>query len=218
MRWALSIIIGTASVSCVKTTAFTCDGDSSVCSGAGARCEADGFCSIPSSACASMFEYSDTAGSLAGQCVGGDVQPDGPQPDGPEPDGPAGGCQAGYDTIANGTAGHKYLLVATASPWTDQQDLVCATSGGYMAIPDDLTELGAIAIKGGSTRIWLGVTDSATDGVFLDTKNLPYTALPLIGNSQADDCATTSNGLVLDVRDCAGGGQLDLPTVCECED
>lgn len=213
-------------VSCVKTNAFKCDGDSAAC-GTGGQCEADGFCSIASDRCgAGGREYSDTAGDLSGTCVGGGPQPDGPQPDGPDTDAPptdgpgdSSSACTGYAAIAGGTSGHLYMNVTTPDVWIDQQNNVCNTSGGYTAIPDDALELAAIfTASGATTRIWLGVSDRLNEGTFLDTKNQPYTAITLTGNSNNNDCATTDTGAgSLDIRDCDGAQQLNLPTVCECE-
>lgn len=225
----LAAAAATASLAaCLKKTAFNCADDDGACiSGV---CEPEGYCSVAASDCPSGRRFSDTAGDgLAGQCVGGgDPLPDGPQPDGPQPDGPApdgpadappSGCVAGYDVISGGTAGHRYMLVATAGTWINQQNNVCNTSSGYMAIPDDAGELAAIFIKGGNVRIWLGVSDRATEGTFIDTKNQAYNALALNGNGNNQDCATTDDGVApLEIEDCDGAQQLSLPTVCECEE
>jgi hypothetical protein len=147
------------------------------------------------------------------------MPPDGMPPDGMPPDGPAAGCTAGYDTIAAGTSGHKYMLVAAADTWDNQQNNVCNTSGGYLAIPDDATELTAIFIKGGNVRIWLAPNDRLAEGSVIDTKNQPYVALAITGNGNNDDCATTDDGIApLPFADCDGAQELELPTVCECED
>lgn len=213
---------------CLKKTAFNCADQDGAC--IGGVCEPEGYCSIAASDCPSGRRFSDTAGDgLAGQCVGGGdplpdgpppdgVQPDGPPPDGPPPDGPTG-CAVGYDVITGGTAGHKYMVVATAGTWINQQNNVCNTSSGYMAIPDDAAELTAIYTAAGNVRIWLGVSDRMNEGTFIDTKGQAYNALTLTGNGNNQDCATTNNGVApLEIEDCDGAQQLSLPAVCECEE
>lgn len=212
----------TSLVSCVKTNAFKCDGDSTACSGTGARCEADGFCSIESGNCPSGHEYSDTAGDLAGQCVGGGPTPDGPQPDGPS-DGPPSdgpqdapvGCPGDFAAIAvGGQTGHKYKFISVTADWVSQHNTVCVGQGSYLAIPNDAGELAAIFGLALSADVWVGVSDRTTEGSFLDVLNTAYTALPLNGNKVMDDCAQTANGTSLDVIGCSSS----RVAVCECEE
>jgi hypothetical protein len=225
----LTVLLATATtaatlVSCVKINAFKCGNDDSAC-GANGQCESDGLCSIPSDSCPTGRQYSDTAGDLANQCVGGGPNPDGPIPDGPPPtdgeppDTPPAGCTVGYDTITDGNPNHKYMLVANAGTWVNQQNTVCNASGGYLAIPDDAAELAAIFVKGGSVLMWLAPNDRLNEGSVIDTKNQPYVALPITGNGNNDDCATTNDGTApLEFADCEAAQQLQLPTVCECEE
>lgn len=218
--------IGT--VACLKSTAFVCGGNDSAC-GAGGMCEPEGFCSVATSTseCPSGRKFSDTAGDgLAGECVGGgpppdgpDIDPDGPDPDGPPPDGPQVVCAVDYVAITDGNPNHRYKEITAADTWINQQNVACTQSGGYVAIPDDAAEMAAIFLKGGSVKIWLGVSDRADENANVDTLMQPYASLPITNDGNNQDCATNDDGAAsLRYEDCDGGGQLQLPTVCECNE
>ena len=211
------LLLAACLVSCVKTTAFQCEGDSSRCSGTGARCEADGFCSVPAANCSSGFQYSDTAGDLAGTCVGGEPTPDGPTPDAPV-DTPTG-CDADFATLTNGNAGHKYKLITVAGAWLAQQDTVCVTTHhGYLAVPDDAAELAALAGLACNVDLWVGVSDRATEGDYREVlTNTVYTSLPIDdnnGNQNAQDCVGSKGGTTLETDDC----DVTRVVVCECNE
>ncbi len=228
MRTLTWIFLATAAttslVSCVKTNAFRCDGDSSVCTGDGARCETDGFCSVSSARCTTGQEYSDTAGDLAGTCVGGEPTPDGPTPDGPQgdgppSDGPPSGCNAGFVALAaGGNPNHKYKLITVAADWLTQQNTVCVTANSYLAIPDDAGELGGLFGLAVAADLWVGVSDRITEGEYREVlNNTIYASLPISeggGNQNGQDCIATANGTTLDTEDCNG----NRVAVCECEE
>ncbi len=228
MRTLLFGIALASLVSCVKTNAFKCDGDSAAC-GANGQCETDGFCSIPSDRCGTGGrEYSDTAGELSGKCVGGDPQPDGPpddgpDPDGPEPDGPQGACPGDYVALASGNEGnHKYKFFTTSDTWSNQHNQKCVVDGAYLAIPDSAAELQGLFVLAGSTTIWVGVTDgpgNGNEGTFKDVLQNPYDAATKVGaavaaNNQGKDCVKTTNGTTLT----ADGCDLTFVAVCECDE
>lgn len=218
MRALIWILVTANLGACVKTNAFQCEGDNSRCTGDGARCEADGFCSAPSAACASGFQYSDTAGDLAGTCVGGQQTPDGPPSDTP-PDSPASGCNADFVTLTNGNPGHKYKLITVADDWLAQQDTVCvAVNRGYLAIPDDAAELVALAGLAGAVDLWVGVNDRATEADYREVlTNTVYTSLPIDdgnGNQNAQDCVGSKDGTTLETDAC----NETRVVVCECNE
>jgi hypothetical protein len=70
---ALAALVVTGGA-CLQRPSFECT-QSSECSGvgAGAVCEADGFCSFTDEACDSGRRYGELSGPNAGECVGGDV-------------------------------------------------------------------------------------------------------------------------------------------------
>lgn len=217
--WIVAALASSSLIACVKTNAFKCEGEDNRCSGTGARCEADGFCSTPSSACASGFQYSDTAGDLAGTCVGGDTPTDGPvdgTPDAP-PDSPTG-CNQDFAPITGGNANHKYKLIAVADDWVTQQGAVCATANqGYLAVPDDATELGALFTLAGNVDIWVGVSDRATEGTYLEVQNdTLYNSLPITenGNQMNKDCVGSLDGTTLETEGC----NTTRVAVCECNE
>lgn len=217
MRTLIWLLVTANLGACVKSNAFQCEGDNSRCTGDGARCEADGFCSAPSAACSSGFQYSDTAGDLAGTCVGGEPTPDGPTSDAP-PDSPSGGCNADFATLTNGNPGHKYKLITVADDWLAQQDTVCvAANGGYLAIPDDAAELAALVGLAGNGNLWIGVSDRATEGDYREVlNNTVYTSLPIDdgnGNQNAQDCVGVKAG-ALETDDCNDTRIV----VCECNE
>lgn len=81
----LAVVIVTV-IGCLKTASFSCT-DSSDCvrGGGGGVCEPTGFCSFDDATCEGGRRYGDLSGSLAGQCVGGEVAPDAPpMPDSPD--------------------------------------------------------------------------------------------------------------------------------------
>jgi len=221
--WLSTSFLTTVSLAgCLKSTAFTCSDDSSC--GANGFCEApQSVCSITDTGCDSGRRFDSSAGSLAGQCVGGTSPTDGgvDTPTDSDGDGPIDtpvdtptGCNPDFLTITGGNAGHKYKLITTVNDWISQENNVCAQQSSYMAIPDDATERQALADLNGGNEIWVGVSDRLVEGVFRDTKNNIYNALPITGNKVPDDCVRTPDGGSLDVVGC----DKTKATVCECEE
>jgi hypothetical protein len=142
------------------------------------------------------------------------------------PDTMSSGCPGTYTTTI-GT--HKYRVITTNATW-DAQKTDCgndATSGTYLAIPDDQTELDAIITASGKPDTWVGITSGASTAAdsyqtvkgatFLDSNPLWDTGEPdhkaLTGGATgncvvADD---TNNQLADD--DCT----KTRPAICECE-
>jgi hypothetical protein len=61
--WILAIALA----GCLRETTFECRTNTDC--GAGARCEAVGFCSLPDDTCPTGFRFDDSAGPFADQCV-----------------------------------------------------------------------------------------------------------------------------------------------------
>ena len=201
---------------CLRQTEFRCE-TSDQC-GTGGTCEQVGFCSFADPDCGRRF--GPQAGTLANTCVGGvDGGIDGMHVDAMT-DTPTNHCPTGYNTIANGTPGHRYKLLATADNWMQQHDL-CAGAFTYLVIPDDVTELGALDTLAGSNPLyWVGVDDLVTEGTFLTVKNVAATYLPWQAPAPDDqtpgeDCveAITAAAMFNDVR-CT---PTQLPAICECD-
>lgn len=184
---------------CLRQTSFHCE-TSDQC-GAGGTCESEGFCSLPDPSCPSGDRFTDAAGALANQCVGGDPGSDGgidappgdgAPGDGAPVDGPAAGCPAGYAEITGGQAGHRYRLLTAAANWQTQRDTCAATSASaYLAHPEDAAELAALGTLAAST-FWVGISDMGTEGTFVTLQGgAPPSSLWLPGEpdgGQQVDC------------------------------
>lgn len=222
MRTSCLIVVAVAAgaAGCLRSTEYRCSA-SSEC-GTGGTCESIGFCSFPDGTCTSGERFSDSAGALANQCTGttGDGGPiDSPLIDS-SIDSPPAGCPGTYATITGGQGTHRYRLL-TSGNWGQLRDMCTAsTSSAYLAIPDDLGELQALATLAAQARFWVGVTDTATEGTWLTSKGTVQTFLPwepgapnLVGNNQ-DDCveAIMATSQFRDER--CNTGQVGI---CECE-
>lgn len=142
--------------------------------------------------------------------------PDAP-PDATPPD--ARACATTYP-IAFGT--HRYALGNNNLNW-DTAEAGCEAEGGYLAIPDDLAENDFVR-QLDAGNVWIGVTDRATEGVWLTIKGEQVPPhfenwgpnLPDGGN--AEDCVQipTSAGAAdgdWDDGDCPNNKR----PLCECE-
>jgi len=178
MRAALILVMVLAG-GCLRSTEYRCSANSEC--GSNGTCESVGFCSFPDGACASGERFGDSAGELANQCTGmtgGDAGVDAPPIDGMMVDAPTVGCPGQYMTITGGQGTHRYRL-ATSRNWTEQRTFCAATSSSaYLAVPDDLGELQALAVLAAAPRFWLGITDAATENTWLTVKGAPQTFLP----------------------------------------
>jgi hypothetical protein len=213
------------STGCLRTTEFHCS-TSSEC-GAGGVCAPMGLCSVADSGCASGLRFSDTAGTYANQCVGGGVPIDsgidGRPIDGATDsaiDSPNAGCPAGYNSIAGGQGTHVYKLLSATDAWDTQRAACAATSASaYLAIPDGLPELQAIATLGAQPRFWVGIDDMATEGTYVTVRNTAQTYLPWETGAPNDgpppeDCVelVSATSQINDER-CS----TQYVAVCECE-
>ena len=219
--WLIVVTFALGSAACLRGTEYRCSSNTEC--GAGGTCESVGFCSFPDMDCSSGERFGDSAGTLANQCTGttgidGGLI-DGPRIDGPMIDAPPAGCPGNYATIAGGQGTHRYRLVPSAN-WNQQRDMcVATTSSAYLAIPDDLGELQALATLAGAARFWVGITDSATENTFLTTKGAPATFLPWApgapdNGGPGEDCVEgiTATSQINDER-C----NTQYVAVCECE-
>jgi len=207
---------------CLRQTEFRCE-TSSQC-GTNGTCQMSiGYCSFPDAVCGQRF--GPQAGMYANKCVGEtpivDAGVDTPSMPGDGPGSDATNhCPSGYNTITNGTPGHRYRLL-TADNWTNQRDFCAATSQfAYLAIPDDAAEVGALdMLAGAAPDYWIGIDDLATSGTYLTVKGTapPYLlwepGQPNNGPPPADCVETvTADGKFSDEK-CG----TSLPAVCECE-
>ena len=220
---AVMLLVALLSASCLRDTSFKCTTNAEC--GTGGTCELDvNYCSVADSMCPSGARFGASAGSYANQCVGdggsADAGTDSSGGTDAPVDAPVVGCPAGYTTIAGGQANHLYRLVNTSENWQTQRAFCTSTtSSAYLAIPDDLAELNAIAALSAASQSWVGISDSATENTFLNVKGMTQTFLPWDSGQPDDagpgeDCVTiqTSSSKLRDER-CGN----KLRAVCECE-
>ncbi len=168
---------------CLRSTEFHCT-TSEQCAPNG-TCEAVGYCGFPDSECGQRFGSS--AGQYAGQCVdsgpmGADSGVDAPPTDAP----PSANCPATYAAVTNGTPGHVYRRIQTATIWATQLQ-ACASDAptkSYLAVPNDLAELGAIATLAAAGTFWVGIDDRVTEGTYIQAPGGPA-PVPAVGDRPA---------------------------------
>ncbi|MGE0396728.1 MAG: C-type lectin domain-containing protein [Kofleriaceae bacterium] len=209
---------------CLRSTEFHCI-DSTQCGGG--VCQAVGFCSFEDSGCPSGQRFGESAGSYAGKCADGGGGDDGGVEDAPviddamadAPIDMAPACPATYAVVTGAPANRVYRFINTAASWNAQRT-ACAADGAnaYLAIPDDAAELMAIntLVPGGDW--WIGVTDSATEGTYLNVKGDPQTFLPWDmgqpNNINNADCVEVhQNNRAWNDTSC----QTSSRAICECE-
>jgi len=222
--WLIVVAVAVGSAACLRGTEYRCSSNTEC--GTGGTCESVGFCSFTDPNCPSGERFGDSAGALANQCTGSTGQDggpiDSPTIDGPMIDAPITvGCPGNYATIAGGQGTHRYRLVVGTANW-DQQRAFCVatTSSAYLAIPDDLGELQALATLAGVARFWVGITDQATENTWLTTKGgaaatfLPWVTGAPDDQNPGEDCVegVTATSQINDER-C----NTQYVAVCECE-
>jgi hypothetical protein len=210
-RLALLVLLGGSLAGCLRTTQFMCSTNDDCASGG--TCEAVGYCSFPDTTCTTGSRFGGFSGQYANQCV--DVaSPDAGVDAPPDAGIDAKVCPAAYAPLAG--APHVYRAITNAHNW-DQQKSNCAGDGGYLAIPDDLGELTAILTLNGANEIWVGLTDSVTEGTFLTVLGAPAVFLPWDtgepNNTNNSDCARAKPDLKLADDRCS----VAYRAVCECE-
>ena len=223
--WFILVALAASSAGCLRSTEYRCSTNSEC--GTGGTCESVGFCSFPAGSCSSGRQFGDSAGALANQCTGSTGQDGGPIDtpidtpsiiDSPI-DSPVTGCPGNYATITGGQGTHRYRLVPSAN-WNQQRDFcVATTSSAYLAIPDDLGELQALATLAAQGRFWIGITDAATENTWLNTKGTVQTFLPWAAGAPDDagpgeDCV---EGIMATSQINDERCNTQYIAVCECE-
>ena len=220
--WFFVGALAASSAACLRNTEYRCSTNSEC--GTGGTCESIGFCSFPDGTCTSGERFGDSAGSLANQCTGSTGQDGGPidTPSGIDAaiDSPAAGCPGNYVTITGGQGTHRYRLMTSVN-WNQLNDMCKATTtSAYLAIPDDITELQALATVAAQSPFWVGVTDDLIEGTWVTTKGTAQTFLPwqngapnLSGNNQ-DDCVEANMATAQFKDERCNSGRVGL---CECE-
>lgn len=184
MRAHLAAVLVASLGGCLRTTEFQCI-DSTQC--AGGVCQPVGYCSFSDSGCPSGQRFGNSAGSYAGKCAG-EGGPDDAGVDAPGDDAAidapidmaTSACPASYAAVAGAPVNRVYRSITTSASW-DTQRTACAADGAnaYLAIPDDAAELMAInTLAAANSDYWIGVTDAATEGTYLNVKGAAQTFLP----------------------------------------
>lgn len=207
MRHLLLLALFASAAGCLRTTEFQCtvDGDC----GTNGTCESTNYCSFVDTGCTSGRRYGELSGQYANQCSS--ELPDAGV------DTASSNCPADYAALPN-AGPHVYKRTADAQSWP-MQYARCIAEGTYLAIPDDVDELVAIATEGGAARTWVGIDDRTTEGTFVTSKGTAATFLPWAGgepnNPGNQDCVSAlmaSPNIATDSCD-----QNMFPAVCECE-
>lgn len=214
----IAVTFALGSAGCLRGTEYRCSSNTEC--GTGGTCESVGFCSFLDSTCSSGERFGDSAGALANQCTGTTGIDGGPTdgPDAPMIDAPATGCPGNYAAITGGQATHRYRLLASANADSLLAMCVATTTSAYLAIPDDLAELQALATLSGQARFWVGITDKATEGTFLTSKGTVPPFLPWQGGApnggNQEDCVEgiTATSEIFNER-C----NQSRVGICECE-
>ena len=174
--------------------------------------------------CRQLFGIDDTVAAADGR-----VDP--PKVDGSDIDGrpdvidarlDARICGDGYVTTP-AYPGHSYRPSAGGAAWGAAQ-AACLDQGAYLVVIDGEEESAAVRaltpIDKASPYFWTGVSDSATETVWLTVLGAPATYLPWAPTEpDADDCVLLGHGGGIGVDGlffafpCVGGQNF----VCECE-
>jgi hypothetical protein len=218
-----------ASVGCLRKTEYKCT-DTTQCGGGG-QCEDTGCCRCPASEFSRRRIYGVFSGStysfpcyaVMSTDVDGGLT-DGSTSDGTV-DGSPGNCPASY----TGSGAHKYRVITAGANWAAQEtDCDDDTTGTntYLASPDDQTELAAIIAAAAQSRIWVGVSDTATEGTYAKTAGgtVPAPDATWWDTAEPDDNPITGGGPGDCVTASMTSGKLaddncgvSRPAVCECE-
>lgn len=224
MRSVLLCVLVLANAGCLRKTEFRCETDTAC--GAGGQCEASGFCSFADGECASGRRYDSSAGPLSGQCTSGDdPTTDGGidsmgTPDDGSIDSGVTGCPAGYVALS-AVPGHLYKVLPNGANWmTQQAECKLTTSAAYLAVPDTIEELTALDMLAGASNYWIGISDIATEGTWINSLGMPQTFLPWqppapdnAAGGQGEDCVEALSAThTINDRRC----NQSLPAICEC--
>ncbi len=176
--WPLLLIVATG---CLRNAAFPCSQDSDCArSSEQGVCEPTGFCSFSDPTCADGRRYGDLSGSLANQCVGDSITPDGPPGDGPPGDGP------GMDTPTAAPfcdAANEPTLVGC---WEFENTLADASGDGNDGTGTSVSfgtgQLGQGAVLTSGSHIAVADSNSLTPTAITIEGWIDPTALPTAGN------------------------------------
>lgn len=206
----MRVLVAIVLAGCLPSSEYRCDDDNDC--GAGGQCQPTGFCSFADSTCSDpMQRYGEGAGSLSNDCVGAGNT--------------ASNCPATYMLVADATPGHRYRRVNDKRTWLEHASDCgddSSTARVYLAVPNTATELEYIGQAMGNNKVWVGISDRVTEGVFVEATPeaavatfLPWKqGAPDTNGNNDKDCvlAESESELVDDSCD------ADYFAVCECEE
>jgi len=164
---------------------------------------------------ARVIDSSGPPDSLPVDGVSFDASIDGTPSDGPPidsaPDSPAASCLANPLYVSIGAFPSRYRSMSSPRSWPEATT-ECANDGAHLAVPDSLAEATAI----GSLGDWVGITDAATEGVWLTIfGTVPVYLQFEVGQpdgGNTEDCLRIGGSGDLEDRECADTRDF----VCEC--
>lgn len=139
----------------------------------------------------------------------------------------AGTCPSDFVSVDGGQPTSRYKLYGYAQSTSNIVDFnqavtACTTAGGYVAIPNDASEiaaLDAVSQNPNQPGYWVGITDTAVEGEWRTVLGDPATYLPWKpdpngqpNGGTAANCVVAFNEELYDV-DCAMAAYV---FVCEC--
>jgi hypothetical protein len=137
--------------------------------------------------------------------------------DTPMTDTPMATCPAGYAALP-GAGTHLYKKAATSASWQTHMT-ACATDGAnaYLAVPDTTAELAAL-VTHANADVWVGLTDTATEGTFQTVRGqiamfLPWAASEPDNNGNQDCVGAQKSSGKLETLQCT----TSHVAICECE-
>lgn len=136
-------------------------------------------------------------------------------------------CGAGFERITGAPA--RYLLVSSPVAWPEARDACAAFGPGHaLALPGDDAEriaLSTVATEASPDRWWLGGTDVAAEGTWLDLDGAPITYLPW-APGEPNNTGGAENCLDVLADPAEGGARVDryddrtctapYPYICAC--
>lgn len=227
---ALLLLTVVGITGCIKPGSFECASNTECMrDGEQGACESVGRCSFSDPSCSSGRRFGDLSGTYANQCVGEQGTDAGPIDAPDDPDAPPGtdamidappvsGCPVGYAPLPALSSTHQYRKLLTTAGWTNHRAACGGEPGNvYLAIPDDTLEIQALVTLAG-TDFWVGISDAATEGIYMDVKGIPATFLPWAAaepdNAGNQDCvrALSPSGTI-ETLNCG----ITAIAICECE-
>jgi hypothetical protein len=121
-------------------------------------------------------------------------------------------CPASYTLVIGGKS---YRPVATSATWTNARNDCADDAPGltHLAVPNNATENTGLA-NAQTQDSWIGITDAATEGTWLDVFGMPLTYTAWAGGQpDGGNCALINNAAAWVDESCNNS----IRYICECE-